>query len=238
MAQNVMITGAGTAPGLGYNFVKRYLENGDRVIATIRRPSEDLDKLLEQYGDQLSVVTMDIADTASVEKAEAEIAKLVDCIDVLINNAVMTTKYYPATIEEADLDQIAEVFNVTAVGALRVTKAFFPLLYASKMPAIVANITSEAGSMGACFRSDTMYEYCMSKAALNMGTLLLHNKYKEDHRMNVICIQPGWMRTHLPSPAPCDPYDNAEMMRLLIEKKRTDYDGPVFVTYEGEEYPW
>ena len=43
---------------------------------------------------------------------------------------------------------------------------------------------------------------------------------------------------HLPSPAPCDPYDNAEMMRLLIEKKRTDYDGPVFVTYEGEEYPW
>lgn len=34
MAKNVMVTGTGRHYALGYNFVLRYLENGDNVIAT------------------------------------------------------------------------------------------------------------------------------------------------------------------------------------------------------------
>ena len=37
MSQNVMITGAGKAVGLGFNLVFRYLESGDTVVATIRK---------------------------------------------------------------------------------------------------------------------------------------------------------------------------------------------------------
>ena len=42
MADVVMITGTGRAYALGYNLVLRYLEAGDTVIATVRKPSEEM----------------------------------------------------------------------------------------------------------------------------------------------------------------------------------------------------
>ena len=45
MPQTVLITGTGRPYALGFNLVKRYLEHGDRVFASIRRPSEALETL-------------------------------------------------------------------------------------------------------------------------------------------------------------------------------------------------
>ena len=39
MRVHVLITGTGRQIGLGFNLVRRYLEQGDQVIATVRRPS-------------------------------------------------------------------------------------------------------------------------------------------------------------------------------------------------------
>ena len=85
---NVMITGTGRSYALGFNLVRRYLEAGDTVIATVRKPSADIDGLREQYKERLIVATMDLLDTASVNAAAAEVASKVDHIDTLINNAV------------------------------------------------------------------------------------------------------------------------------------------------------
>ena len=79
---------------LGFHFVLRYLEHGDHVIATVRKPSEALERLKAQYPGALDVLTMDIASTASVEAAAREAARLVPCIDLLINNAVTTSPDY------------------------------------------------------------------------------------------------------------------------------------------------
>ena len=49
MAQTALITGTGRPHALGFNLVKRYLENGDRVLASIRRPSEALEELRKDY---------------------------------------------------------------------------------------------------------------------------------------------------------------------------------------------
>lgn len=38
--------------------------------------------------------------------------------------------------------------------------------------------------------------------------------------------------------APLDPYDSAEIMRKLFEERRNNKNGEVFLTYEGEVYPW
>ena len=48
MAQNVLVTGAGRETAMGFNFVRRYLEQGDHVFATVRRPCEALEKLRER----------------------------------------------------------------------------------------------------------------------------------------------------------------------------------------------
>ena len=45
MSQNVLVTRTGKAAGLGYNLVLRYLEAGDNVVATKRKPCSELDEL-------------------------------------------------------------------------------------------------------------------------------------------------------------------------------------------------
>ena len=113
-----------------------------------------------------------------------------------------------------------------------------PLLKKSTIGALVVNISSEAGSIGKCYR--TFYlDYGTEKAALNMLTMTLHNYFKEDPNLNIICLHPGWIRTNPGNhEAPLDPYEHAETLRNLFETRRHDKEGPVFITYEGEPYPW
>ena len=60
MNQTVLITGTGRPHALDFNLVKRYLENGDTVLASIRRPSEALERLQIEYPDSLYILTMDV----------------------------------------------------------------------------------------------------------------------------------------------------------------------------------
>ena len=117
-------------------------------------------------------------------------------------------------------------------------KAFLPLLKKSAVDALVVNISSEAGSIGKCYR--TFYlDYGTEKAALNMLTKTLHNYFKDDPNLNILCVHPGWMRTNPGnSEAPLDPYEHAETLRLLFETRRHDKTGPIFITHTGEAYPW
>lgn len=236
--QNVLITGTGREMALGFNFVLRYLESGDHVIATVRRPSPALEALKAQYPATLDILTMDIGDTASVTAAAEEAAKLVPCLHLIINNAVACSPDINKTLEDCDLDTICPAYNVAAVGPLRVIKAFLPLLKKADSPALIANISSEAGSIGKCFRSDYL-DYGMSKAALNMATKTLHNHFANDPHLNIICVHPGWVRTNVGNAAaPFGSYEQAETLRLLFERKRNDKTGPIFVLWNGEEYPW
>lgn len=47
MSETVMITGTGRSYALGFNLVLRYLENGDTVIATVRKESPELSEIKE-----------------------------------------------------------------------------------------------------------------------------------------------------------------------------------------------
>lgn len=236
MPQAVLITGAGRAMGLGCNLARRYLENGDTVLASVRRPSEALEALREEYAGRLHILTMDISSTGSVNAAAEEAEKLTDHLDLIVNNATTASADTMKELPDFDLDLIAPAVNVGAVGPVRVVKAFLPLLKKSAVGGLIVNISSEAGSIGKCYRTYYL-DYGTEKAALNMLTMTLHNWLKDDPDVNIFCLHPGWMRTW-PGEAPLDPYEHAETLRNLFEKKRLDKDGPVFITYEGEPYPW
>ncbi len=238
MCQTVLITGTGRPYALGFNLVKRYLENGDCVFASVRRPSEALDALKQEYPDRLHVLTMDISSTESVNAAAAQAEALTSHIDLIINNATTASADTMKELPDFDLDLIAPAVNVGAVGPIRVLKAFLPLLKKSPAGALVVNISSEAGSIGKCYR--TFYlDYGTEKAALNMLTMTMHNYFRDDPNLNIICIHPGWIRTNPDNhEAPLIPYEHAETLRLLFETKRHDKTGPRFITYTGEPYPW
>ena len=238
MSQHVLITGTGRPYALGFNLVKRYLEHGDSVFASVRRPSEALEELKRDYPDRLHILTMDIASTESVNAAAREAERLTDRLDLIVNNATTASADTMKELPDFDLDLIAPAVNVGAVGPVRVLKAFLPLLRKSAVGALMVNISSEAGSIGKCYR--TFYlDYGTEKAALNMLTKTLHNYFKDDPNLNILCVHPGWMRTNPGnSEAPLDPYEHAETLRLLFETRRHDKTGPIFITHTGEAYPW
>ena len=161
MSQNVMITGAGKAVGLGFNMVLRYLEAGDNVVATVRKPCAELEELKIKYGDKLIVLTMDIGSTESVQTAAEELSKKLSNLDLLINNAVSVSPDCDKGFFDANLDYIAQTVDITAVGAMRVIKAFYPLLKKSEMTALIMNISSEAGSISKCYRTN-LIDYGMA----------------------------------------------------------------------------
>lgn len=239
MADNVMITGTGRACGLGYNLVLRYLEAGDTVIATIRKPSPEIDTLKEKYKDKLIVATMDLLDTASIEAAAKEVSEKVDHIDTLINNAVGVSPDINKGFFDANLDLIARTVDIIAVGTMRVIKAFYPLLTKASGTALIMNISSEAGSIQRCYRTN-MLDYGMGKAALNMATMNLYNTFKADRKVNIFAVHPGWIRTdgREDNPAPLSSYEAAGILKDLFAARREDFDGHRFITNEGKDYPF
>lgn len=239
MSKTVMVTGAGKACGLGFNLVLRYLEAGDTVAATIRKPCAELDELKNQYGDKLIILTMDIGSSESVNNAAQELSKQLSHLDLLINNAVAVSPDVDKGFFEADLDYIPNTVNVAAVGPMRVIKAFYPLLKASEGVALIMNISSEAGSISKCYRT-FMLDYGMAKAALNMATMNLYNTFKDEGKINIFCIHPGWIRTDGDpnNTAPLSSYEAAGILKELFEKRWNDFDGHRFITNLGEDYPF
>ena len=238
MSQNVLITGTGRPYALGFNLVRRYLENGDCVFASVRKPSEALEALKKEYPERLHILTMDISSTDAVNAAAQEAKKITDHLDLIINNATTASADTMKELPDFDLDLIAPAVDVGAVGPIRVLKAFLPMLKKSGIGALVVNISSEAGSIGKCYRNFYL-DYGTEKAALNMLTMTMHNYFRDNPNLNIICLHPGWMRTNPGNTeAPPDPYEHAETLRCLFETKRDDKDGPVFITYTGEPYPW
>ena len=239
MSDIVMVTGTGRPYALGYNLVLRYLEAGDTVIASVRRPSDAIEELKEKYGERLIVITMDLLDTDSVNAAARETAENVDHIDILINNAVGVSPDCDKGFFEADLDYIAKTVDIIAVGTMRVIKAFYPLLIKSSDTALIMNISSEAGSIEKCYRTN-MIDYGMGKAALNMATMNLYNTFKEEGKVNIFAVHPGWIRTDGKddNPAPLSSYEAAGILKDLFSEKRYDLTGHRFITNEGEDYPF
>ena len=236
---NVMVTGTGRSYALGYNLALRYLESGDTVIATVRKPSSDIDSLKDKYGDRLIVLTMDLLDTKSVNLAAETAASKVSHIDTLINNAVGVSPDCDKGFFDADLDLIPKTVDIIAVGTMRVIKAFYPLLIKAPGTALIMNISSEAGSIEKCYRTNLL-DYGMGKAALNMATMNLYNTFKNERKVNIFAVHPGWIRTDgkAGNPAPLSSYEAAGILKDLFDTRREDFTGHRFITNEGTDYPF
>ncbi|MEZ5505818.1 MAG: SDR family NAD(P)-dependent oxidoreductase [Gammaproteobacteria bacterium] len=92
--KTVLVTG--TNRGLGLEFVKQYLEAGNRVIATARDPQScaPLQALLEQYPKQLTLHALDVASAESRKAFSKAVGD--QAIHLLINNAGVHGGWGPA----------------------------------------------------------------------------------------------------------------------------------------------
>lgn len=122
MSKIILITGA--SRGFGKIWAKALLDRGDKVAATARNTAH-LQDLIEQYGDAVLPIQLDVNDRAAafgaVQKAKAHFGR----IDVLINNAGFGLF---GAIEETSEQQARAQMETNFFGLLWVTQAVVPIM--------------------------------------------------------------------------------------------------------------
>jgi NAD(P)-dependent dehydrogenase (short-subunit alcohol dehydrogenase family) len=187
--KTVLVTGANK--GIGREVARQLAAKGFRVFIGARNRSagrKAADEIATN-GGKATFLEIDVSDNASVTAAARELSKIVDHLDVLVNNAGIMVDGDDAILEISD-KLFRETIETNTLGALRVTRAFAPLLGKSKAPRII-NVSSGGGQLtgGADGWSPA---YCISKTALNGVTSQLATALPK-FAVNSVC--PGWVRT-------------------------------------------
>ena len=238
----VMVTGGNR--GIGFEFVRRFLERKDTVIATYRDEKRAQEILaLETRGyDDIVPVMMEVRDRASIEAAFEKVAERVDHLDLLINNAGMGehsidqgNPYEHNVFGHLTSRALLDVYHVNAVGPAVITQQFVQLMEWAEDPKVVF-ITSQMGSISKRTGS-TEYSYCASKAGLNMlGRLMTFDL--TGMGIKSVLLHPGWVRTSMGGPeAPVQVRDSVEGMLRIIDDLSEEQSG-TFLDWQGQELPW
>ena len=150
--QTIMITGCSS--GFGLETARYFLEQGWKVIATMRAPQEGV----LPASDRLRLVRLDVTSAQSIAEAIAEAGE----IDVLVNNAGVGMLN---ALEGASREAIADLFATNTLGTIAMTQAVIPRFRARRSGTIV-NITSAVTLQP----MPLLAVYTASKAAVNAFT--------------------------------------------------------------------
>jgi NAD(P)-dependent dehydrogenase (short-subunit alcohol dehydrogenase family) len=247
MGQFALVTGADR--GLGMALTTRLLEKGWHVFAGQYMPDwPELRALSARYPGCLTPVALDVSCDESPPAAARAVGQATDRIDLLINNAGVLSPRAGPIREPQDYGEMHRMYNVNALGPLRVVEAFLRLVDRGSMKRLCF-VSSEAGSINRCERT-SWYGYCMSKTALNMATSILFNRLRpEGYTFRV--YHPGWMRSFMrgskstegdlePEEAavPALEYFLRDRAVDPHHRARDDEDRLVMRDWRGCEWPW
>jgi NAD(P)-dependent dehydrogenase (short-subunit alcohol dehydrogenase family) len=224
-----LVTGANK--GLGYETARQLIELGHAVYIGARNVERG-ESAAAELGAQF--VQLEVTDDASVETALEVIANREGHLDVLVNNAGISTT--------ADVNsQVAsEVFDTNVIGIIRVTQAALPLLEKSENP-VVVNVSSALGSFWAVTNPERRQFhfpsiiYGSSKAAVSMLTVQ-YAKARPDIKFNA--VEPGFTATDL------TPFSGAGQpvelgAEVIVRMATIGTDGPTGTFQEGDaELAW
>jgi NAD(P)-dependent dehydrogenase (short-subunit alcohol dehydrogenase family) len=179
MAKTWFITGA--SRGFGREWAIAALERGDTVAATAR-DTTTLDDLVEQFGDRVLPIRLDVtdreADFAALQQAYDHFGRL----DVVVNNAGYGQFGMIEEISEADA---RAQFETNVFGALWITQAALPFLRAQGSGHIVS-----VSSIGGISAFPNIGIYNASKWALEGLSQALAQEVA-DFGIKVTVVEPG-----------------------------------------------
>ncbi|KAF7333037.1 NAD(P)-binding protein [Mycena venus] len=168
------ITGASS--GFGFLMAKTALANGEKVVATLRKP-EVISAFAAQYTkDQLIVLKLDVTKPEDITAGFAAAKEAFGRIDILFNNAGVSLRS-------------------TSGGAVNVTKAAIPFLRDVNKPSggILINMSSMLGidaAPGAGF-------YAATKFALEAVTDSVARELDPAWNIRVMIFCPGYFKTNI-----------------------------------------
>jgi NAD(P)-dependent dehydrogenase (short-subunit alcohol dehydrogenase family) len=205
-----LITGANQ--GIGFQVAKELAADGVTVLIGSRNLANGR-TAAEKIGAGAIALQLDVTDRLSIATAAAYIRKEFGRLDLLINNAAISSirkTQLGLTLQEAieescaskvSLDELRAVWETNVFGTLAVYQAMLPLLRESSDARIV-NVSSGVGSLTSMSDPGNPYHkgygvlYPGSKSAQNAITLAMMIEL-EDSNIKVNLVSPGFTKTNL-----------------------------------------
>ena len=150
--QTILITGCSS--GFGLAIANTFLDRDWMVVATMRRPREDV----LPPSDRLRVLALDVTDQASIDQA----VEAAGPIDVLVNNAGIG---WLNALEGTPMTAARELFETNTLGTMAMTQAVLPQMR-ERRAGVIVNVSSSVTLKSLPLLS----VYTASKAAVNAFT--------------------------------------------------------------------
>ena len=217
----ILITGAGR--GLGFELARQYVQDGWRVIGTVR------DGDLKKIGAE--AVTVDVTDFAEVKALSQKLKG--EPIDVLFCNAGIIGKRGMA-LGSFDYGEWEKLLRVNLLGAAAVIEALIDNVAASERRT-VAVMSSRLGSIAET--SGMTLPYSTSKAALNLLAKGLAETLRP-RGVTVVALSPGWVKTDMGGQgASLTPETSVRGLRKVLGGLKREDSGKFF-SHDGSQIPW
>ena len=142
---------------------------------------------LEATGAHVVAVPLDLRSQTSTEQAMAQVIRVFGELDVLVNNAGVTTR---SLAVDTTREEWHAVMDVNLTGTFFMSQQMGRHLIAQKRAGCIVNISSTHGIIGFAQRS----AYGISKAGISHMTRMLAIEWA-DHRIRVNAVAPGTVAT-------------------------------------------
>src|SRR6201996_4991796 len=176
----------GSASGLGRNIAEAVLESGDRLVATARDPKR-LDDLVEQYGDRVRAVPLDVADEGAGQTAGQGALGGFGGLGGVGNNAGFGDI---APFEQLSSERFKAVIDTNFYGVVNVTRAAVPHMRKQRSDCIL-----QISSVGGRLTRPGSTPYHAAKWAVGGFTESLAQELSP-FGVKVCALEPGGMRTN------------------------------------------
>lgn len=182
----------GSNRGIGRALVEALLEKGAKKVYAGARKLDSLKELIEEFGDRVVGIELDVTNTEQIEAAAAAAPD----VNLLINNAGVVGEMGVAITDPQNLSMGRREMEVNFFGTLAVSQAFAPILAANGGGGLV-NISSVAGLVS----FPPIPTYSASKAAVHSLTQSLRFGLQEQGT-HVAGVYPGPVDTDMSKDLP------------------------------------
>jgi NAD(P)-dependent dehydrogenase (short-subunit alcohol dehydrogenase family) len=182
----------GGASGIGRATVELFVAEGAKVvIADVADAAGEA--LAQSLGDSVVYQHTDVSEPAAMQALVDTAVTRFGGLDVMFNNAGISTKPYPSFVDD-ELEDFDRVMRVNVLGPMLGTRNAARIMKARGLGGVILNNASIAGTLAGI----GMMTYRASKAALIQFSKSSAIDLAQ-HGIRVNCIVPGHVRTELSS---------------------------------------
>ncbi|PVD36354.1 hypothetical protein C0Q70_03334 [Pomacea canaliculata] len=222
------------------------------VFAACRSPQNAAElQALAKENSNVIIIKLDVTDDSDIDSAVEQTRAVLknEGLNLLINNVGIFNKSIGGDLQQQRRNDLQSHFDTNVSAPIIVTQKFLPLLKKaaednSSLPlgcsrAAVINISSFLGSITKALQGtgNQDYNYCVSKAALNMATALMSVELRR-YGILVAALHPGWVQTDMGGPNAALDKETSIQKCWSVIKNASEKSCGLLLSYDGTIIPF